>query len=162
MAANRRIAMAIDRTNKRILALLEADGRLGAAAIGRAIGLSRPAVQARIASMERDGTIRGYIASTDERAGLTRAVVFVGIAKRPCDEALGWLASLEGVVSVVSLAGEWDALVSVAVPGVAELSVLNDRIAASPLIARSQSQVVLRRYRGGAHPTSTRTGASAA
>lgn len=140
--------MEIDRTNKRILALLETNARLSAAAIGREIGLSRPAVQDRIAAMEQTGVIRGYHATTDDRVGLTRAILFVRIAERPCDKALKWLASLQGVNAVMSLAGEWDGLVSVALPGVAELTALNDQVAGSPLIASSRSQVVLRQYLG--------------
>ncbi|MDO5612040.1 MAG: AsnC family transcriptional regulator [Paracoccus sp. (in: a-proteobacteria)] len=55
--------MQIDRTNLRILALLEKDGRISAAAIGREIGLSRPAVQGRIAALEAAGIITGYHAA---------------------------------------------------------------------------------------------------
>ncbi|MFT3691242.1 Lrp/AsnC family transcriptional regulator [Paenirhodobacter sp.] len=137
--------MDIDRTNKRILALLEADGRRSAAAIGRDIGLSRPAVQERIAAMERAGIIQGYRAVI-AGPGLVQAVLFVQIAVRPCDTALRWIQSLEGVASVMSLAGEVDALVSVAVPTMADISVLNDRITGSPLILSVRSQAVLRRY----------------
>lgn len=138
--------MEIDRTNQRILALLEADGRMSAAAIGRVIGLSRPAVQDRISAMERTGIIEGYHATVTESSGLVHAVLFIQIAERPCDGPLQWIQSLEGVTSVVSLAGEIDALASVTLPGMADLSALNDRIATSPLIRSSKSQIVLRRY----------------
>ncbi|WP_431461078.1 Lrp/AsnC ligand binding domain-containing protein, partial [Klebsiella pneumoniae] len=77
-----------------------------------------------------------------------QAVLFIRISERPCDKALRWLASLEGVTSVVSLAGEFDAIVSVSLPEATDLSALNDRVAASPLITSSTSQVVLRRYAG--------------
>lgn len=141
--------MQLDKTNKRILALLEKNARMSATAIGKKIGLSRPAVQDRIAAMEHGGVIRGYHAATDDAAGLIRAVLFIRIAERPCDKALSWLASLDGVTSVMSLAGEFDAIVSTTLASVADLSAMNDRIAASPLIADSRSQVVLSRYEGG-------------
>lgn len=134
-----------DRTDKRILALLEKNARMTAAAIGREIGLSRTAVQDRISRMEADGTIQGYrVVAADNSAGLVRALIFVTIAERPCDKALRWLASLEGVISVHSLAGELDAVATVIVPSVAELSSLNDRIGKSALISRAYSQVILR------------------
>ena len=134
-----------DRTDKRILALLEKNARMTAAAIGREIGLSRTAVQDRISRMEADGTIQGYrVVATDNSAGLVRALIFVTIAERPCDKALRWLVSLDGVISVHSLAGELDAVATVIVPSVAELSSLNDRIGKSALIARAHSQVILR------------------
>jgi len=118
--------MDIDRTNRRILALLKKDGRMSAAAIGRAISLSRPAVQERITAMERAGIIKGYHANIEEAAGLVHAVLFVQIAERPCDKALQWLMSLPGATSVLSLAGEIDAVISVSIPSMADLSAFND------------------------------------
>ena len=140
--------MTIDRSNKRILSLLEQNARLSAAAIGREIGLSRPAVQDRIAVMEQKGIIQGYHAETDERGGLVRAVLFVRIAERPCDNALRWLAARKGVTSVASLTGETDALVTVALPTASDLAALNDEVATSPLIASAQSQIILKQLPG--------------
>ena len=147
--AKRCIDMQVDKTDKRILALLEKNARMSATAIGKEVGLSRPAVQDRIAAMEQEGVIRGYHAATNDAAGLVRAVLFILIAERPCDRALSWLASLEGVTSVISLTGEFDAIVSVTLPSVADLSTMNDRLATSPLIASSRSQIVLCRYESG-------------
>lgn len=140
--------MELDRTNKRILVLLERNARMSAAAIGRDIGLSRPAVQERIARMERDGVIERYRVETSPGADMVRARLFITIAERPCDRALRWIASLEGVSTVCSLAGEVDAIAEVAVPTAADLSRLNDTIARSELIASSVSRVVLTVYRG--------------
>ncbi|MDO5630682.1 MAG: Lrp/AsnC family transcriptional regulator [Paracoccus sp. (in: a-proteobacteria)] len=138
--------MQIDRTNRRILALLRKDARISAAAIGREIGLSRPAVQARVAALEQAGVITGYHAAITDQPAQVHALLFVQIAVRPCDRALNWLMTLQGVESVVSLAGDIDAVMSVRLPGTAELSALNDLLAASGLIAGHKSQVVLRRY----------------
>lgn len=133
-----------DRTDKRILALLEQNARMTAAAIGREIGLSRTAVQDRITRMEREGCIEGYrVVMAEDRIDLIRALIFVTIAERPCDKALQWLAALEGVASVYSLAGDIDAIIAASVPNVADLSSLNDRIGKSKLIARSQAQIIL-------------------
>jgi Lrp/AsnC family transcriptional regulator, leucine-responsive regulatory protein len=138
--------MTLDRTNLRILALLEQNARLSSAAIGREIGLSRPAVQDRIAKLERDNVITGYRAEiAPEVDQIVRAVVFVHIADRPCGPALDWLAGLEGVQSVVSLAGEYDAVVQVAVASTEALGQLNDIIGVHRFIARSKTQIVLQR-----------------
>ena len=66
--------------------------------------LSRPAVQERIARMEAAGVIAGYRVQIGQAGGV-RALVFVRIAKRPCDPALQFLAAQTGVVEVVSLSG---------------------------------------------------------
>ncbi|MBT9386279.1 Lrp/AsnC family transcriptional regulator [Pseudooceanicola sp. CBS1P-1] len=139
--------MDLDPTNKRLLALLQEDARLSAAELGRRVGLSRPAVQGRIQAMERAGILRGYHAEISG-AGLIEAVILMTIAERPCDRALQWLRGQEGVTSVLSLAGEIDALARVTVPDPAALSALGDRILASGLIASAKTHVVLRRYGG--------------
>lgn len=96
--------------------------------------------------MERAGIIEGYHANIAEAAGLVHEVLFVQIAERPCDKALQWLMSLPGTTSVLSLAGEIDAVVSVSTPSMADLSAFNDMVSASPLILSSKSTVVLRHY----------------
>jgi Transcriptional regulators len=138
--------MELDRTSKRILVLLDRNARMSATAIGREIGLSRSAVQERIARMERDGVIQRYRVEIAPGSDIVHARLFITIAERPCDRALRWLASLEGVSSVVSMAGEVDAIAEVVVPTAADLSRLNDTISRSELISSSVSRVVLARY----------------
>jgi Lrp/AsnC family transcriptional regulator, leucine-responsive regulatory protein len=74
MASNRRQNgsaaewSAIDETNLRLLAELQADARLTLAELGRRVGLSSPAVAERLGRLEREGVIRGYRADVDPRA----------------------------------------------------------------------------------------------
>ncbi|MEC8040378.1 MAG: Lrp/AsnC family transcriptional regulator, partial [Pseudomonadota bacterium] len=109
--------MDLDHTNLRILSLLEKDARLPTAEIARQVHLSRPAVQERIARMEGAGVITGYRVQIGPAGGV-RAMVFVRIAERPCDPALQFLAAQTGVVEVVSLSGELDAVVRVNLIGI--------------------------------------------
>lgn len=69
-------------------------------------------------------------------------MLFIKIAVRPCEQALNWLATLEGVQEVVSLSGDLDAIVRCAVPDVSALTALNDKIGVSDLITWSNSNVV--------------------
>src|SRR4051812_22772046 len=67
---------ALDATSLRLLAELQADGRLSQAELGRRVGLSAPAVAERLARLEREGVIAGYRAEVDPRAlGYTLAAV---------------------------------------------------------------------------------------
>jgi Lrp/AsnC family leucine-responsive transcriptional regulator len=50
----------LDDVNLRILAQLQADGRVGMAELGRRVGLSAPAVSERVQRLERAGVITGY------------------------------------------------------------------------------------------------------
>jgi Lrp/AsnC family leucine-responsive transcriptional regulator len=58
----------LDAINLRLLAELEADGRIGMAELGRRIGMSAPAVAERVQRLERAGVIRGYRAELDPAA----------------------------------------------------------------------------------------------
>lgn len=136
----------MDRTDKKILALLTQNARISAAEIGRHISLSRTSVQERITRLETQGVITGYHAQLAADP-VVRAILSVKIADRPCDKALTWLAELEGVQEVQSLSGDIDAIVSCALPDLEALSQLNDRVGASPLISEVRSHVVLRQIR---------------
>ena len=138
----------MDQTDRRILAVLEGNARTSAAEIGRQIGLSRTAVQDRLSKLEASGVISGYhVQVAEARDSMIRAILFVKISGRPCDPALKWMASLEGVLEVISLSGELDAIVRCAVPDIGTLTALNDKIGANDLIANSKSSVVLRVFR---------------
>jgi Lrp/AsnC family leucine-responsive transcriptional regulator len=68
MPADRRDNGALDPTNLRLLAELQADARLSQAELGRRVGLSAPAVAERLARLEREGVIRGYRAEVSPAA----------------------------------------------------------------------------------------------
>ncbi len=73
MAENRRQNAAgtdgaLDATNRRLLAELQANARLSLAELGRRVGLSSPAVAERLHRLEQDGVILGYHARIDPRA----------------------------------------------------------------------------------------------
>ncbi|MGX1127831.1 DNA-binding Lrp family transcriptional regulator [Streptomyces glaucescens] len=49
----------LDRIDRHILTLLQGEGRLTGAEVGRRVGLSQPAASARIQRLEKDGVISG-------------------------------------------------------------------------------------------------------
>jgi Lrp/AsnC family leucine-responsive transcriptional regulator len=57
--------MELDDIDIKILQLLQADGRLSHAAIGKDVGLTGPSVYARVQRLEQAGVIRGYTAALD-------------------------------------------------------------------------------------------------
>lgn len=66
--ANAYEANLLNAVNLRLLAELQADGRLGMAELGRRIGMSAPAVAERVQRLERAGVIVGYRAELDPKA----------------------------------------------------------------------------------------------
>jgi Lrp/AsnC family leucine-responsive transcriptional regulator len=66
----------VDDVDLRIVAELQAEGRLTMAELGRRVGLSAPAVTERLGRLEQRGVIRGYHADVDPRAlGLSLGAV---------------------------------------------------------------------------------------
>jgi len=66
--ANTYEANLLDEINLRLLAELQADGRIGFAELGRRVGMSAPAVAERVSRLERAGVITGYRAELDPSA----------------------------------------------------------------------------------------------
>jgi Lrp/AsnC family transcriptional regulator, leucine-responsive regulatory protein len=66
----------VDEIDRRIVAEVQADGRVTMAELGRRVGLSAPAVTERLQRLEQRGVIRGYHADVDPRAlGLSLGAV---------------------------------------------------------------------------------------
>ena len=63
MPANERL----DGPNRALLELLQQDGRLSIAELGRRVGLSSPAVAERVQRLQATGVITGYRAQVDPR-----------------------------------------------------------------------------------------------
>jgi DNA-binding Lrp family transcriptional regulator len=63
----------IDATDRRILAVLQRDGRMTNADLASAVGLSASACHRRVQRLEEVGVIRGYVArDTDDFARIHR------------------------------------------------------------------------------------------
>lgn len=81
--------MQIDATDRRILALLQREGRLTNAELAERIHLSPSACHRRVQRLEAEGVIRGYAALLDPRAVDCRATIFVEITlQRQADDAM--------------------------------------------------------------------------
>lgn len=99
---------ALDRIDRHILTLLQTDGRLTGAEVGRRVGLSQPAASARIQRLEKNGFITGYRAVVDAAAlGLhIRAVIRLRTTHAQLARALELAARTPEVVSTLRVTGE--------------------------------------------------------
>ena len=70
----------IDETDKTILRLLQADGRISNAAIARQVGLSAPATHARMRRLEETGVIRQYATLLDRETIGYDMVCFINVS----------------------------------------------------------------------------------
>lgn len=136
----------LDQTNRRLLKLLSENARRSFASMATEVGLSRTAVQDRIARMERDGVIAGYRVDAPVLMETAfQALVSLEIETRPCAPTLQKLRRIEGVCQVFSVAGEVDAVVQISAGSSRDLSKIIDRIAAVPTVGKVTSQIILSR-----------------
>ena len=124
--------MTLDGTTRRLLALLQAEGRLSHAEIGRRLKLSATTVAERIRTLEVDGVIIGYGAVVEPRlVGLPiLAMVTLTAEGERCRKLPSAVAAHPEVLSCRRLAGEASALLEVAVTSVVALEALVDRLGA--------------------------------
>lgn len=139
----------LDELDRKLLALLAADGRASMADLGRAVGLSRTAVLARVQRMEREGVIGGYHAEVVLPGDAAAHRARVGIVIRTPDVAgyVRRLAALPGVSEIETVTGEYDLMLLVTAPSAGELDAVLDGIQGWRETVRTTTWVVLTRYR---------------
>ena len=105
--------MRLDATAKRIIELLQEDGRISYAAIAKAVGLSEAAARARVQKL-LDSEVMQVVAVTDPtQVGFTRQAM-IGVRTEGDPMKVGdLLAQVDEVDYVVTTAGSFDLLVEV-------------------------------------------------
>ena len=118
----------LDEVNRKILAALTDDPRLGTAELARAVGMSAPAVRERVGRLERAGVIRGYRLDIDPAAVGLPVTAWVRI--RPGPGQLPRVAELAARTPQVAechrITGEDCFLMRVHVPAVEDLGAVLD------------------------------------
>ena len=114
----------MEKTDRKILSLLAADGRMSFTDLGKATGLSTSAVHQRVKRLEQRGMIRGYVATVDhEQMGLplTAFVSITPIDPSEPDDYPDRLRSVAEIESCWSVAGEESYILKVRVATPADL-----------------------------------------
>ena len=115
----------LDAMDRRILEILQSEGRLPNARIAERVGLSPPSVLERIRKLETKGVIRGYAAMVDgPRLGL-RTEVYVAVAlslhrRESIEEFRAAILAMPQVLECHHLTGEEDFLLRVVVPEISD------------------------------------------
>ncbi|WP_431330556.1 Lrp/AsnC family transcriptional regulator [Streptomyces sp. IPPR8] len=138
---------ALDQIDRAILALLQRDGRLTGAEVGRRVGLSQPAASARIQRLEKNGVITGYRAVVDPAAlGLNiHAVVRLRTTHAQLARALDFASRTSEITSTLRVTGEDCLIFDVHCPQAGRLEEVVDALARYGSVTTS---LVLRAYPG--------------
>ena len=134
----------MDAKDRKILALLEADGRMGFAEIGEAVGLAGSSVHDRVRKLEKQGVIRGYKADLDyESAGFPiTAIVSLALSPASPTDIPSKIAEFPLVQSCYSVAGDNSYALFVRAPSTSDLEDLLDGLRAK-LEVTTRATIVL-------------------
>jgi Lrp/AsnC family leucine-responsive transcriptional regulator len=139
----------LDETDREIVRLLYANGRLNQERIAREVKLSRPAVHERVKRLEEQGIIRGYKALVDWAAlgQPVTAFVWVRTSGVKCRETGPVLMDLvcdgTAVEECHSVTGEWCLLLKVRADSPSTLQDLIDEIRDAPGVEGTMTAVAL-------------------
>jgi Lrp/AsnC family transcriptional regulator, leucine-responsive regulatory protein len=141
--------MKLDRTDARLLATLQKDGRRSIVELADTVGLSQTPCARRIRALEQGGVIEGYAAVVNPvRLGLkVQAFVQVKLQQHADDVVMTFqreLAKFEEVISCFAVTGASDFLIYVTVPDLEALgSTVLKRLMKIPGVRDVHSSIVL-------------------
>ena len=141
----------LDRIDHRLLAELQADGRISNTELAQRVGLSQSACLRRVQRLEAAGVIEGYGARLNPAALGKGETVFIEITlSRQSEDALDAFeraaAASPDILECHLMAGDYDYLLRLAVADTADYERLHRKqLAAFPHVARIRSHFALRR-----------------
>lgn len=142
----------MDKTDLKILAMLQADASLPVAEIAARVNLSQTPAWRRIQKLEESGVIQRRVAILDpEKIGLG-LTIFVEIETG--DHSAGWIERFAAAVSdmpevmdVYRMAGNVDYLLRIAVPGMADYDGFYKRLVAAIPLKNVTSRFAMERVK---------------
>ncbi len=143
----------LDPIDRRMLELLQADGRLSNAKLAIQMGLSQSACLRRAQRLERAGVIEGYGARLSDAALGRAETVFIELTLNSQSESAldafeRAVAASPNVLECHLVAGDYDYLLRVAVASAGDYErLLRRELAALPHVGRVRSLFALRRVK---------------
>ena len=140
----------MDESDRRILRVVQAEGRLANALIAERVNLSESACSRRLRELERSGVIAGYTAIVDpKRLGLGLTVFLTITLTSQSETALAEFeaaaAEVPEVMDCYLMTGEADYIMRVVVADVAAFETLHaTKLTRLPRVSRITSSIALR------------------
>lgn len=140
---------ALDEFDRKIIAALQADGRLSNVELAERIGLSPSPCLRRVKRLEREGYIGGYRAALDRAQVGLGFTVFVGVrleahANQRAESFEEAVLEMSEVVACHMVSGTVDYLLEVVVPDLAHYQkFLVEKLLALPIVREVQSSIAI-------------------
>ena len=143
-------SLELDRIDRRMLAVLQEDGRIPNSALARRVGLSESATLRRLRRLEDSGLIDGYVLLVNQARAGKPGNIFVEIALTAQEEAA--LSAFEAAVQdrpeileCYLMSGEYDYLLRVVVADFADFERIHrEHLTRLPFVGRVRSSFTLR------------------
>ncbi|MEC8020927.1 MAG: Lrp/AsnC family transcriptional regulator [Pseudomonadota bacterium] len=143
-------SLELDRIDRRMLAVLQEDGRIPNSALARRVGLSESATLRRLRRLEDSGLIDGYVLLVNQARAGKPGNIFVEIALTAQEEAA--LSAFEAAVQdrpeileCYLMSGEYDYLLRVVVADFADYERIHrEHLTRLPFVGRVRSSFTLR------------------
>jgi len=152
----------MDSLDLEILSLIQNDARVAHASVGERLGLTAPAVHARIKRLEKDGVIRGYLTSIDPLAVNQSLLAFVRVMNNSAgknEQAFeGFIRQQPNILECHDISGEDSYMLKVRTDSPESLRRLLSRIREFPGVERTVTSITLLTIKeSGGPPLSVRT-----
>lgn len=139
----------MDRYDRQLLTLLQADSRLTSDQLSERLHLSPSAITRRIQRMRADGTIAAEVAVLGERFHANRVTAVVNIQldrhqPAQADELRRFLRTGPEIQLVCEISGAADVMIIASVRDMNHFNSFADRLASMPLVRRYETQFVKR------------------
>lgn len=139
----------LDAVDRRLLALLQEDGKRSVKELADEVGLTKTPVYERIRRLEEEGVIRGYVALVDKGKFPPRMTAFCSVtlhhqATDHVEAFVEAVRSFEEVLDCYIIGGEFDVLLRVVCADLqAYYGFVTGTIAALPNVANTRSFFVI-------------------
>ena len=137
----------LDDIDRHLLRLLQANARAPAATLARTLGIARTTVVARIARLEREGTVAGYGVRLGRRLeqAAVRAFCGLSVGARSSAAVIQALERMPEVEEVSAVSGGFDYMVILHCETHEQLDALLDQLGRIEGVRQTHTSVVLSR-----------------
>lgn len=135
----------VDSLDLKILQLLKADAQTSFVELGKRVGLSAPAVHARVKKLQKEGVIKKHTIEVDpQKLGLVvTAFVRIQTGANRCKDLAKELEKIPEVLECFTVAGEDDLLVKLRTSTPKQVLEIMDLLKQKGLVGRSQTHLVM-------------------
>jgi DNA-binding Lrp family transcriptional regulator len=137
--------MALDPTDRALIALLQANARESTANLARKLGIARTTVVARLAKLEREGVVVGYtvrLGADDDRPRV-QAHVGITLEAKAARDVIRRLQKIPELLQLSSVSGAFDYIALLRADSTARLDALLDEIGELEGVIKTHTSVVL-------------------